>query len=231
MSTCNCTVGRHNLDTSSLERTARQLSDIFDFNISWGCYDDDGFVEQGRVMKYPGRPVFMLEDCSDETDPVMFELTCSTVNEEESQQPFFYMGIYGEMAFIDFHGWPYKDPQFPMCFEKPVAELDGEVAGLLREFRLKCRAVFGKLGAIIVFHFSEGWRAGFLEDEPMNMSADEYEDYILSGKYVDEAEKRAGHELKSYSAVISISDFLSGKNPQCAPGGADVYMDDFADLE
>ena len=85
MSTCNCTVGRHNLDTSSLERTARQLSDIFDFNISWGCYDDDGFVEQGRVMKYPGRPVFMLEDCSDETDPVMFELTCSTLNEEESQ--------------------------------------------------------------------------------------------------------------------------------------------------
>jgi len=141
------------------------------------------------------------------------------------------MGIYKEMVTIDFYGWPYKNPQFPICFEKPAAGIDKEIVGLMREFRLKCKTVFGKLGAAKVFNFSEGWLVGFLEDEPMNMSADEFEEYILTGKYIEEAEKRAGHALKSYSAVISISDFLTGKNPFCAQGGADVFMDDFADLE
>lgn len=231
MSTCNITVGRHNLDTSSLEKTARQLSDLFDLNIRWEKYAGDEWVEQGLIMKYQDRPLFSLSDASDDGEPVFFELLVPDLKEEESMQAFFYMGIYREMIQIDFYGWPYKNPQFPGCFEVPVSKLDSDVAELMREFRLKCKAVFGKLGATKVFNFSEGWRAGFLEDEPMNMPADEYEDYILSGKYIDEAEKRAGHELRSYSSVISISDFLTGKNPSCAQGGADVFMDDFADLE
>lgn len=231
MSTCTCTVGRHNLDTSSLERTARQLSDLFGINISWGCYYHNHEEEQGRIVKYPGRPIYSLDDNSDGVDPVLFQLECLKDKEEDRRLPFFGMDIYREMAEIDFYGWPYKNPQLPNCFEHPVTELDSEVAGLLKEFRLKCRTVFGMLGAKRVFHFSEGWRAGFLEEAPMNMRADEYEDFILSGRYIDEAEERAGCELRSRSAVISISDFLTGKNPQCAPGGADVYMDDFADLE
>lgn len=231
MSTCTCTVGRHNLDTSSLERTARQLSDIFDLNIRWGYFYYDHDEEQGRIVKHPDRSVYLLDDNSDGVDPVLFQLECFERNEEDRRLPFFGMDIYREMIEISFYGWPYKNPQLPNCFENPVTALDSEVAGLLREFRLKCRAVFGKLRAQKVFHFSEGWRAGFLEETPMNMPANEYEDFILSGRYIDEAEERAGHELQSHSAVISISDFLTGKNPQCAPGGADVYMDDFADLE
>ena len=231
MSTCPCTVGRHNLDVSSMERTARQLSDLFDINIRWGWFGCGCDEEQGRIVKYLDQPIYMLDDDSGGIDPVLFNLYCFERDDKNRRLPFIDMAIHREMVEISFYGWPYKNPQLPRCFENPVTELNQEVACLLREFRLKCKSVFGKLGATKIFHFSEGWYAGFLELVPLSMRADEYENYILSGDYLDYAEEWAGLELKSWSAVINISDFLTGKNPQCAPGGADVYMDDFTDLE
>ena len=64
------TLGRHGLNTESLETVGRQLSDAFDMNLSWGHFEDEGedvkFIEEGKIIKYPDKIVAWLVNNTEE---------------------------------------------------------------------------------------------------------------------------------------------------------------------
>lgn len=226
-----CTVGRHRLNTESAETIARQLSDIFDINLQWGHWRGKGrnmkFVPYGQVIKHPNEVVGILNNWNDEN------------YEADAENPYYViflpapldsLHIGPEMAALDVRGWPHSAWHYESCFEQPASELEDYIAEDMREFRLLCKDVFERLGAQRVFHFPERGYVGFLEDLADKMGADEYEDYILSGHYLDKALE--GNEVwkRRISGVFNVSDFFSGKDKRCRMGGADVYYDDFADL-
>lgn len=227
------TVGRHHLKTDSLESVARQLSDAFDINIRWTFYDYDNEkeIELGRVVKHPERPFHELEQWEDKDNRLLYQLDASSDKEEERRTHFFYMNIYREMIDISLLGWPYRASHYGRCFWEQEPPMDKETAANMQEFRRTCKEVFGKLGIDKIFCFGGGYSiCGLLEEDAMYMTGDEYEDYILSGRYLDDIEEKEGGHWKEDSMIIYVSDFISGKNPARTHGSADVYIDDFADL-
>lgn len=225
MSVCLCIVGRHTLNTDSMESVARQLSDIFDINILWEELRTNHFVELGRIVKHEDKPFFSLTNSEPDEPYMMYEL--ASLHEDDKVAPFFYMGIYREMVDIDLYGWPYRATDYERCFWEQMPPMGKETAEWMREFRLRCKEVFGKLGSSKCISFTED--TGQLEDSALNLTWDEYERYVLSGDYLKDVEE----SWRKYSTVINVSDFISGKNPtrtRCG-GFADVFVDDFADLE
>ena len=224
------TVGRHHMRTDNIEIVAQQLSDIFDINVLIEYFDGDKFIETGRVVKHEDRPFHRLEDYSGEDYPVEYELDAACGDDEIEKNHFFYMQIYREMINICIHGWPYKAIHYESCFfeDEPVRK---EVKEWMRVFRLTCKEVFGKLGVNKIFCFGGGYdNLTHLDDEAMNMSGEDYEEYVLSGKCAVDAEKRTGENECKYYTVVNVSDFISGKSRTYAKGYMDVFIDDFADL-
>lgn len=183
------------------------------------------FVELGRIVKHEGQPFYTLDDDSDETDPVFLYLVCPEDEEANGRNSFFYLEIHREIIEVDFYGWPYSASQFIGCFWKWDPPMDEELAGLMREFRLKCKDVFGKLGCSKCISFADD--TGRLDDADMNLTWDEYEHRVLSRGYLEDVEE----SWRDDSMVINVPDFLSGKNPARCEGSADVFIDDFSDLK
>ena len=231
MSVSLCTIGHHHLDTESVEKVASQLSDIFDINILWGYWEGNDFVEQGRITKHDDRPYHELHERSGRDFPVLYQLDVSWDDEEEPELQFFYMSIYKEIVDISFIGWPYRESDYDRCFWEDEPEMDEQTAVLLRSFRLRCKDVFGKLGCSTIYCFGGGYSStGFLEETRLGMAWDEFEEYIISGRYLDDTEEQEVYHWKENSMIIYVSDFLSGKNPTRCKGSADIFIDDFADL-
>lgn len=239
MGTYLISVGHHKLkDIDNIENVARQLSDIYDVNIEWGFNDEEfNYTARGRVTKHPGEPYFLLEEYFDETKPC-FQLMGSIdkTNKVDS------LVIHRELVEMEFDSWPYQFFNYKSCFEKDSPVMDVDTAELLRDFRVRCRNAFAKLGVTKVFGFCDRGEAGFLGNDPMNMSGSDFEDYILSGRYLDDAERIEKCVLKPISKVVNVPDFVTGKdktrvarivvgrNPTLVKDGADVFVDDFSDL-
>lgn len=220
------TVGRHNLKMDSPEIISRQLCDIFDINLAWGHWEgeDDNlvFVPHGQVIKHPEDVVGCFNNWADEGEKPYYVIFLP--------DPISSLHIGPEMAELDVSGWPHSAWHYESCFDQPASELEDYIAEDMLAFRKTCKDVFGKLGGSRVFHFPERGYVGFLEDLADEISADEFEDYILSGRYLDEALKGGNEWKRELSGVFYVPDFLFGKDKRCRKDGADVYYDDFADL-
>lgn len=225
-------------NANSIESVARQLSDIYNANIEWGFTDEDyNYTTKGRVIKHSDDPCFILEEYADEKEPC-FQLIgfIDEANKVDSLE------IHREIVMMEFEGWPHQFFNYVYCFDADEPPMDQEDAELLRDFRIRCRNAFAKLGVKKIFGFCERGGAGFLENAPMDMKGEEFEDYILSGRYLDDAERIEGEEFKSFSKIINVPDFVTGKNPTrvirpivgndptLVKNGADVFVDDFSDL-
>lgn len=231
MSVSLCTIGHHHLQTDNLETVARQLSDIYDINVRCVKWDGEDYIELGRFTKHEERPFHELEDNSRRSEPVLYQLDVADSESEERINPFFYMSIYKEIVDISICGWPYRSSDYERCFWENEPLMDDKTSGFMRDFRLKCKAVFSKLGIDRIFCFGDSYSAtGFLMENHLSMGWDEFEDYVLSGRYLDDTENLETNHWKDISMIISVSDFLSGKNPTRCQGGADIFVDDFADL-
>jgi hypothetical protein len=230
MSVSLCTVGHHHLKTDNVEIVARQLSEVFDINIFWGYWDHeaDNFIEQGRITKHEDRPYHELQDNSDEIDPVLYQLDCPDDDDESALNHFFFISVHREMIDIAMCDWPYRSSDYERCFWESEPPMDEEAKESMRHFRLNCKEVFGKLGIERIFCFGDSYSGtGFLEEDCLNLPGAEYEDYILSGRYLDDVEEKS---WKEHSMIVNVSDFISGKNPTRCLDYADVFVDDFADL-
>lgn len=222
-----CTVGRHNLTIDTPVNIARQLCDIFDINLQWGHWKGEDkdleFVPHGQVIKHPEKDVGILNNWADDGEDPYYVIFLP--------DPISTLHVGPEMAKMDVSGWPHSEWHYQSCFEQPASELEDYIAEDMLNFRLLCKDVFKRLGAQKVFHFPERGYVGFLEDLADEMKADEYEDYILSGRYLDKAVQGESAGLRGVSHLFYVPDFLSGKDPFIRQDGADVYYDDFADLE
>ena len=227
------TVGHHHMNTDSLESVARQLSDAFDINIrclSHNCETMDT-VELGRVVKHPERPFHILDKWPDEEGRILYQLDSPHDEAEGERTHFFYMDIYREMINISLLGWPHRSSHYERCFRENEPPMSEETAGYLKEFRVTCKEVFAKLDIHKVYCFGGGYSiCGLLDEDAMYMTGDEYDDYVLSGLYLDDIEKKEGGHWKDHSMIIYVSDFISGKNTTRCKDGADVFIDDFSDI-
>lgn len=231
MSVSLCTIGHHHLKTDDAAIVARQLSDIFDINIKWGYWGKDDFVEQGRITKHEACIYHELQDESGEEFPVLYQLDVPRDVAEENRVQFWYMSIYKDIIDISISGWPYRAADYERCFLDREPPMEGQTVTLLRNFRMQCKTVFGKLGISKVFCFGNGYSVtGFIEETRLGMDWEDFEDYILSGRYLDDTEGGDEYHWKVNSMVVCVSDFLSGKKTTRCHGGADIFVDDFADL-
>ena len=221
------TLGRHGLNTKSLETVGRQLSDAFDMNLSWGHFKDEGedvkFIEEGKVIKYPDKIVAWLVNNTEEYGYVNYHIFM--------EGPLYYLSIGREMVEFSVKDWPHSAWHFEYCFGQPITELEDYIVEDMKTFRLLCRDTIRKLGGTRVFHFPERGLSGFLEDAAEEMNGKEFEEYILSGHYLDKALQGGNEWKREASHLFYLPDFLSGKDPFIRQDGADVYYDDFADLK
>ena len=231
MSVSLCTIGHHLLKTDNVEIVARQLSEIYDINIRWGYWGGEDFVEQGRITRDIDRPYHELQDSSSEEFPVLFQLDVPWEDSEENQLGFFYMNIYKDIIDVSITGWPYRDSHYERCFWEQEPPMDEQTAGWMRDFRKKCITVFGKLGISKIFCFGGGYSVtGFIEETKLGMNWNEFEDYILTGRYLNDTKEQEKYHWEEDSMIVNVSDFISGKNATRCKGSADIFIDDFADL-
>ena len=221
------TAGRHHLRTDSIEVVASQLSDIFDINIDYGVFEEFPVI-MGSVVKHEERPHYWLEDQHDEEWPVKFSLEGPLGSEEYLDGDIYLLSIYRDIVQISMTGWPYRGSDYLSFFyDEPYP---GQAADLAA-FRRRLKEVFRIFGASKVYCFDGGYSStGFLEDK-LFLPWDEFEDYILSGKYLDDTEDQDKYHWKEDSMILNVSDYISGVNPTRTKGSADVYIDDFKDLQ
>ena len=220
------TAGRHHLRTDSIEDVARQLSDIFNINIDYGVYEEAP-VTMGSIVKHEGGPRFWLEDQHDEEWPVRFSLEEPFSSEEYLEGDIYLLVIYQDIVQISITGWPYRGSHYLSFFyDEPYPGQSADMA----TFRHRLKELFAKFGADKVYCFDGGYSStGFLEDK-LYLPWEEFEDYILSGKYLDDTEDQDEYHWKEDSMILYVSDFISGVNPTRTKGSADVLIDDFKDL-
>lgn len=220
------TAGRHHLRTDSIEDVARQLSDIFDINIDYGVYEDAPVI-MGSIVKYDERIHYWLEDQHDEEWPVKFSLEEPVDSEEYLDGDIYLLCISQDIVQISMTGWPYRGSDYESFFyDEPYPGQAVDMA----TFRSRLKEVYGRFGANKVYCFDGGYSStGFLEDK-LFLPWDEFENYILSGKYLDDTENQEEYHWKEDSMILYVSDYISGVNPTRTMGSADVYIDDFKDL-
>ncbi len=221
------TAGRHHLRTDCIEDVARQLSDIFDINIDYGVYEEEPVI-MGSIVKHEGEPHYWLEDKHDKQWPVMFALEEPFGSDDYLDGDIYILDIYQDIVQIAISGWPYRGSHYLSFFyDEPYPGQPEEVA----IFRHRLKELFGKFGVDKVYCFDGGYSStGFLEDK-LYLPWDEFEDYILSGKYLDDTEDQDKYHWKEDSMILYVSDFISGINPTRTKGSADVLIDDFKDLQ
>lgn len=221
------TAGRHHLRTDSLEEVARQLSDIFDINIDYGVFEESPVI-MGSVVKHEDRPHYWLEDQHDEEWPVKFSLEEPLGCDEYLEGDIYLLSIYRDIVQISMTGWPYRGSDYEsFLYDEPYT---GQAADMTA-FRRRLKEVFGRFGASKVYCFDGGYSStGFIEDK-LFLPWDEFEDYILSLKYLDDTEDQDEYHWKEDSMILNVSDYISGVNPTRTKGSADVYIDDFKDLQ
>lgn len=219
------------MNTDNVESVARQLSDIYDINILWGARGEENFVEQGSITKHPNRPFHELQDSSYDEFAILYQLDMNWDDAEDNHLGFFYMNIYKDIVEISFMGWPYRSSDYERCFWVQEPPMDEQTIDKMRDFRMLCKSVFGKLDISKIFCFGDSYSVtGFIEETKLGMDWDEFEVYILSGRYLDDTENQEEYHWKDNSMLIYVSDFLTGKNPKRCQGSADIFVDDFDDL-
>ena len=220
------TAGRHHLRTDSIEVVASQLSDIFDINIDYGVFEDAPVI-MGSIVKHEDAPHYWLEDQHDEEWPVKFSLEEPSGSEEYLDGDIYLLSIYSDIVQISMTGWPYRGSDYLSFFyDEPYPGQAADMAA----FRRRLKEVYGRFGVNKVCCFDGGYSStGFLEDK-LFMPWDEFEEYILSGRYLEDTENEDEYHWKEDSIVLNVSDYISGVNPTRTKGSADVYFDDFKDL-
>ena len=220
------TAGRHHLRTDSIEVVASQLSDIFDINIDYGVFEDAPVI-MGSIVKHEDAPLYWLEDQHDEEWPVKFSLEEPSGSEEYLDGDIYLLSIYRDIVQISMTGWPYRGSDYLSFFyDEPYPGQAADMAA----FRRRLKEVYGRFGVNKVYCFDGGYSStGFLEDK-LFMPWDEFEEYILSGQYLEDTENQDEYHWKEDSMILNVSDYISGVNPMRTKGSADVYFDDFKDL-
>ena len=221
------TAGRHHLRTDSIEDFARQLSEIFDINVDYGVYEDEPVI-MGSIIRHAGGPRYWLKDEHDDEWPVNFSLEEPEGSKEYLDGDIYLLRIYRDIVQISMTGWPYRGSDYMSFFyDDPYPGQAADMAS----FRRRLKEVFARFGADKVYCFDGGYSStGFLEDK-LFLPWDEFENYILSGKYLDETENQDVYHWKEDSMLLNVSEFISGVNPTRTKGSADVYIDDFKDIQ
>ena len=221
------TVGKHRLCTENIEILARQLSDIFGINIDYGVWEH-GPVVWGSIVNAEGRIRYWLEDLQLEDGTIKYSLEKPVGSKELLNGDIFLLDIYREIVQIGIDKWPYRGADYCNFFfkEEPCpAKLV-----LMETFRRRLKEEYGRFGTSKVYCFGGGYSVtGFLEDK-LFLPWDEFENYILSGKYLDDTEEQAVYNWKEDAKIINVSDYISGVNPTRCNGSADIFVDDFKDL-
>ena len=221
-------VGRHNLLLRDVKSVARQLSDALGINIEYGK-DRRGWRFRkvlGQIIVHSDAPIYTLDRMLSYNYP-RFELDPPEDDKLTSNDMINYLDIYNETISISFKGWPWRWWHYYsfFCEDEESPSLEN-----LNTFRRIAKEFYGKLGADAIYCFADQGPTELIGDhweEPW----EQFEDYILTGKYYDECNDPDYRAWKKDARIINVSDYLTGKDPTPSMNYGDVFFDDFADLD
>ena len=221
-------LGRHNLDISSIEKTAQQISERLDINIAIGYWDDGKFIQQQLIERHPGAPVYQMEDCSDEYTPVQYNLDAPPELMKSRSGPFCFMTISLESVYISFWVGPWRWKWYWNIFGDDGQ--DGDWKSVC-EYRKYAKEYYGKLGASYIYCYADQGPSDLI-GEYEDGTWEEFENAIRTGKYldIDYARKEWPEFTAKDLRIINVSDFLTKKNTEPSHSWWDIFYDDFADL-
>ena len=223
------TIARHDLDVSSVETAAREVSERFDINVAVGEWDDGVFHPRLAFERHPGLPFFRMCDWSEGDEPVCYDVDEPEESAGACGGPFEFLSISQESVkvFLRECNWRFPD------YWRPFGDVDnkGNLEAINR-FRRAAKRCLRKLGADFAYCYADQGPTdmiGGYEDGPWN----EFEAYIRSGKFLEDYPYECfetPYDAKDV-VIFNVSEFLLGHAVEPSHKWCDVFYDDFADLK
>lgn len=224
-------LGRHNLDVSTVENASRQISERLDINIAIGEWKYGKFFPQQVFERHPGLPFYQMWDISDEDQPVHYNLDCPEEYIDSREGGFCFMIISLESVYISLWEVPWRWQRYWNFFGDDGLESCLED---IQAFRKVAKEYYGKLGASYIYCYADQGPSeliGNYEDSTW----EEFENAIRTGKYLDDNKEYLEKEWSGFNSkdlvIFNVSYFLSGKTTRRSHSWWDVFYDDFADLD
>lgn len=223
-------LGRHNLDVSSIEKTAQQLSKRLDINIAIGHWDDGKFFVEKQIERKPGAPFYRLHDASYSSD-ICYDFDPPEEMIEKRLGDICFMEIYREAVYIDFWAvsWRWKWYWAPFGDEEDKGCLED-----INRFRRVAKEYYGKLGASYIYCYADQGPSDLI-GEYEDGTWEYFENAIRTGKYLDDNKEHLDKEWPGFTSkdlvIFNVPNFLLGKSVEPSHSWWDVFYDDFADLD
>ena len=223
-------LGRHDIDVSSVETASRQLSERLDINIAIGYYEDGKFFPQQLIERHPGTPFYRMWDISDELQPVQYDLDAPEEYRENRYGPFCSMTVSMESVHIDFWevNWRWR-----WYWEAFGDDGDGSSLADVQLFRKAAKDCYRKLGATYIYCYADQGPSDLI-GEYEDGTWEEFETAIRTGKYLDDNKEYLEREWPGFSAkdlvLFNVSDYLTKKTIEPSHSWWDIFYDDFSDL-
>ena len=220
-------LGRHNLDVSTVETASRQICERLGINISIG-YWDGKFIQKQKIELYPSKPFYRMWDVSDEYRPVQFLLDPPEEYVSNSEGDISFMLVSLESVFIDFWSVSWRWPWYWAPFGNE--EDKGRIEDIQR-FRRVAKEYYRKLGAEYIYCYADQGPSDLLGDYEDGIW-EEFEKAIRTGKYLDcdICRKEYPDYTPKDAVIFNVSDFLLGKSSEPSHSWWDIFYDDFKDL-
>ena len=226
-------LGRHNLDVSSIEKTAQQLSDRFDINIEIGEWDDGNYLSHTKIERHPGEPFYRMNDSSESYLPVQFYLDAPEQYIKTRSGLFCFLVVSLESVSICLWEESWRWQWYWNLFgdDEEYRAVYGTCLEDIRRFRKAAKKLYHILGADYIYCYADQGPSDCIGDYE-DGTWEEFENAIRTGKYLDCDYVR--REYPDFTAndlrIINVSDYLLGINTEPSHSWWDIFYDDFADI-
>ena len=225
-------LGRHNLDVSDIEITAKQLSERLDINIAIDEWSDGEFSIGKTIERHPGMPFYRMKDGSDGWQYVCFSLDPPQEYIDARLGDICFMEIYREAVYIDFWAVDWRWKWYWGVFGDEDCNKVEPVD--IQAFRKVAKEYYSKLGASYIYCYADQGPSDLIGNYEDGTWCD-FENALRTGKYLDDNAEYLKKEWPGFTSkdlvIFNVSDYLSRKSIEPSHSWWDVFYDDFADLD
>lgn len=227
-------IGRHNLDVSSVESASRQISERLDINIAIGDWDVGVFIPQQLIERHPGVPFYRMWDISSKYEPVQYDLTAPEEYTESEEGVIHGLTVSLETVYISFRAVTWRWQWYWRLFGDEDYDRDSYSSCLedIQAFRKVAKDYYHRLGSEYIYCYADQGPSDLI-GEYEDGTWEAFENVIRTGKYLDcDIIRKEWPEFTAKDLrIINVSDFLLGKTKEPSHSWWDVFYDDFADLK
>lgn len=223
--------GRHNLDVSSIEAAARQISERLGINIAIGRWDDGLFIPHQLIERQKGEVSYRMTDESGKGQQVLFYIDAPEEYQDSESGAFSWMEINRESVYISL--WAVRG-RWSWYWNAFGENEDGSSLETVQAFRKIAKEYYSKLGAPYIYCYADQGPSDLIGNYEDGTWCD-FENALRTGKYLDDNAEYLKKEWPGFTSkdlvIFNVSDYLSRKSIEPSHSWWDVFYDDFADLD